>query len=649
MLRRTFLLAPAVPLVRSRRGRHPRLFLDAEGFARLKETIKGPHAATWAYVKAQADELSGQQPPRYEDHPPRGANDVQNWQRPVGEAMPYLAMAYRLTGDAKYLAAARTWALASVGYEHWSTGYQQDANLAAGHESFGVGVLYDWLYDSLDSEARDTIRRQLMRRCELMYQAVYNPRYGHLQWLLQNHLWVTITGLGTAALALMGDPGTGIQPFTWVQLVRDKYHNTEFGLWADGTDHEGIPYWTYGTEYMLKWWHLSSELLGDPASSPWWKQTAAYRLYLGLPRNSWAANNTTVDFADGPRCDYYGADHIMHRLAQLYRDPHAQWVAEQLREAHTIYNAASGPPLPTDSWLNLVWYDPSVRPASPADLPTLRHFDDLEIVSARSGWSGDESLVAFKCGPPAGHAAQAKFSTDPCVGHAHPDAGHFIVFGCGEWLIRDDGYTRKITAQHNTLVVDGHGQLGEGGDWLNGKDWFPGPDEDPRVLSAGSTRVLDEIVAQAAPAYPESLGVKSFVRRLYFLKPDVLIVADEIETDRERQLELRFHPEHPAEKRNDGSYRVKGEKAVLRIEPLTPEGLEIKTGEIAISRSEGSARLQRMPEITLGCRATKWCNVVALSWSRVGTEPVRLVLNRKGDTWTVQAGTRKIPLKWQTT
>src|ERR1039458_1808887 len=475
MLRRSFLLAPLATILRARVAGHPRLFLDAEGFARLKEKISGTHAAIWARVKARADEICTQQPPRYEDHPPR-ASDEQLWQRPVGNAMPYLAMAYRLTGDAKYLAAAKTWALTSVGYEHWSVGYQQDSNLAAGHQSFGLGVLYDWLYDSLDSETRDTIRRHLIRHCNLIYQAAFSPTNRHMQWLLQNHLWVTITGLGAAALALAGEPDAGQQPLSWLELVREKYHGTEFGLWPDGTDHEGVPYWTYGAEYMLKWWHLASDLLGDHPTSPWWKQTGAYRLYMGLPRDSWTASNTIVDFADGPRSDYYGADHIMHRLAQLNRDGHAQWLAEELVKANAFHDEAG--------WLNLLWYDPSVPVVPPTNLPTLRHFDDLEIVSARSGWSGNESLVAYKCGPPAGHAAKTKFSTDPCSGHSHPDANHFIIFGAGEWLIRDDGYTRKLTAQHNTLVVDGHGQLGEGGAWLNGAEWFPGPEEDPRILTA---------------------------------------------------------------------------------------------------------------------------------------------------------------------
>ena len=76
--------------------------------------------------------------------------------------------------------------------------------------------------------------------------------------------------------------------------------------------------------------------------------------------------------------------------------------------------------------------------------------------------------MVFKCGPFIGHDAMDKFSYDPGGGHVHPDANHFVLFGGGQWLMRDDGYQPKWTGQHNTLLVNGHGQLGEGAEWFNG-------------------------------------------------------------------------------------------------------------------------------------------------------------------------------------
>lgn len=49
-------------------------------------------------------------------------------------------------------------------------------------------------------------------------------------------------------------------------------------------------------------------------------------------------------------------------------------------------------------WLYPLWYDPAIPSRAPGDLPVLRHFADIGIVSVRADRSGNESLVVFKCG-----------------------------------------------------------------------------------------------------------------------------------------------------------------------------------------------------------------------------------------------------------
>ena len=120
-------------------------------------------------------------------------------------------------------------------------------------------------------------------------------------------------------------------------------------------------------------------------------------------------------------------------------------------------------------FLNLLWEDPSVAPEPPTDLPGFKHFGDLDIVYMRSSWDGDESLMAFKCGPFIGHHALARYSYDPGGGHVHPDAGSFLLFAHGDWLIVDDAYTWKTTAFQNTALVNGIGQEGEGAAWFQGE------------------------------------------------------------------------------------------------------------------------------------------------------------------------------------
>jgi hypothetical protein len=282
---------------------------------------------------------------------------------------------------------------------------------------------------------------------------------------------------------------------------------------------------------------------------------------------------------------------------------------------------------------------------SPETQPTLHHFDDMGIVSARSGWSGDESLVVFKCGPFIGHEAVAKFSYDPGGGHVHTDANHFVLFGGGQWLVRDDGYHPKWTGQHNTLLVNGRGQLGEGAEGFNG-DQALALKAKPRVLRAVSTPAIDQITGDATEAYPRDLGLKRFVRHLIFVKPDVLIVADDILLDKEASLELRFHPEQEAV-RDGNVFLATGKRAILRLEPLATEGIQI-AGEPVPLPGRHHQENTSMFTIRLSTRQPMWRNAVALSWTAVGEEPARIILRAEERRWTFLVKKRKVMLDWDT-
>jgi hypothetical protein len=347
-----------------------------------------------------------------------------------------------------------------------------------------------------------------------------------------------------------------------------------------------------------------------------------------------------VDIADCPRSHWYGPDYLLRALSRETRDGHPKWLADEIDRADLDSPAAR--------WLNLLWDDPKVAPVSPADLPPLRHFSDLGLVSARTGWDGRESLVVFKSGPFIGHQAMDRFEHDPGGGHVHPDANHFVVFGCGEWLIRDDGYSEKWTSQHNTLLVDGLGQTGEGKMWFDGSAAL-GAGARPRVMRAESGPVMDHIAGSASEAYPARLGLKKFERHLLFIKPGILIVADSVETDRPRTLALLFHPE-ATDIRKDGRVVTAsgtGKSARLRIELLTPGGVRLTTGTARIRRGEEKHGSETMPEVRLEKQDARWRNATVLSWSGDAVDPARVTLVESGDRWTFTAGDRIIDLDWR--
>jgi len=611
---------------------HPRLFLHSADLPLLREAVNDNRREMWGKIRAQADRVVREGPPAYQERD-RWSGNEQLWQRGVGNNMPLLACAWLVTGDRKYLDAARALALASAGYPTWGLGEFDGADLAAGHQLLGLAVVYDWCGTALGPEARQTIRETLVRRASAMYQRAISRRiYWHSEFL-QNHLWVNACGLAAAGLALYGEKEEAGE---WIGFALDRFQRTKDALGPDGASHEGVGYWEYGVEYLLKFMWLARDLMGiDLYDHPWWRNTGLYPVYMSLPRASWTDDDSIVDIADCPRSHWYGPDYLLRALSRETRDGHPQWLADEIDRADLDSPAAR--------WLNLLWDDPKVAPVSPADLPLLRHFSDLGLVSARSGWDGGESLVVFKCGPFIGHKAIDRFEQDPGGGHVHPDANHFVVFGCGEWLIRDDGYSEKWTLQHNTLLVDGRGQTGEGKMWFDGSEAL-GARARPRVLRAESGPVMDHIAGSASEAYPAGLGLKKFERHLLFIKPGILIVVDFVETDRPGTLALLFHPEATDIRKDGRVVTARGKTARLRLESLTPDAVRLTTGTVRIRRGEEKHGAETMPEVRLEKRGSRWRNATAFSWSAGAAEPARVTLAANGDTWAFTAGDRIVEL-----
>lgn len=550
-------------LLAALQGVHPRVHLTTERLRELRAQVgQEPYASLLRELRRVADRRATEGPPAY-----RGddgwSGEEQLYQREVGNAIPNLALTYLLTGERKYLDAARAWMLASAGYPTWGLGETDGLDLAAGHQLYGLALAYDWLYHELDREALATVRACLERRGRRMYERVLNGQVWWHDAYLQNHLWVNMTGLAAAGMALFGEVA-GVDG--WMLLPLEKARVTMASLGPDGASHEGVPYWSYGLEYLLKFMDLARDLLGVDlfGETAWFRHTTAFRLYAMLPRSHWTRGSDLMTFADGPRYDWYGPDYMLRKLAAEYRDGHAQWLADELRTAGLCNDAAA--------FLNLLWEEPSVAPEPPAKLPPFRRFDDLGLVFMRSSWDGDESVMALKCGPFIGHHALARYSYDPGGGHVHPDAGSFLLFGHGDWLVVDDGYTWKTTAFQNTALVNGIGQEGEGGAWFDGSV-LCAEKRGASVLRADHTDDYDYVIGDVTHAYKREAGLKRFLRHILYLRPDCWVIVDELESAAPATFELYFHSDFPFRQVRDGLvFDVRGKSGSLRLTVLAPEG-----------------------------------------------------------------------------
>lgn len=554
----------------------------------------------------------------------------------------------------KYLAAAQQWARNSCSYPTWGTGDYGGDGLAAAHQLVGLSLLYDWCANVLGGMDRLMLKNTLGTRGADMYNGI--PTAWWRDNYLQNHLWTDMNALTFAAVAIHGESGAP-DTLPWAQAAMDKLGMTMYCLGSDGVDHEGAGYWC-AVDHLLKYMDVSRKILGvDFFSTPWFGETADYRLYFDLPRNGQTGSQTHINFADSLGYDWAGPNYILRKLAGEYNIPTAQWQAAEYDVKKINYSNNVTYNTGTSPWLNLVWYNPAIPENSPTaeGLSTFGYFDDLDFAVMRSGWDGDESVVAYQCGPFLGHGVEAKNTTNYVNwggNHVHPAASNFCIFGSGEWLLQNAGYTYKMTAYTNSLLISGAGQLGEGDFTFNSK---PASAADPNGtlnpaidndLSFTSAQ-LDYVVGNATACYPTSTGLTKFRRHLLFLKPDVLVVVDDIALSAPKPLELRFFPKQQTITQQGNIFKTQGPKAKLDFTVLQiPAQVQSSTKTVPVTLNTGGTSNRTAYSLATTSDLASMSSAVAFSWSPNANSPraVTFVADADGSAWKFKAGNQTIVL-----
>ena len=85
---------------------HPRLFLNHQRIAQLRAGLQTTYAPMWVAIEKQADAVAAKHPPAYSSGTDLSGEE-QWWEMNVGSSLPYLALAYKITGKKVYLDAAK--------------------------------------------------------------------------------------------------------------------------------------------------------------------------------------------------------------------------------------------------------------------------------------------------------------------------------------------------------------------------------------------------------------------------------------------------------------------------------------------------------------------------------------------------------------
>src|SRR5258706_4233115 len=576
------LLATPVHLKAQLEGVHPRVFVTEVEFQALRVRARTTHREDWSRVISNLAALKSGPPE------PPGPQE-RRAQNTVAYAIAEVSLAYAIEKKPEYLDAARRWIFAAIDYEPWGYTYNlPNVDLAAAHLLYAIGWSYDLLYHDLTEAERQRIRSSLERHADLVYDHFASKK---TLSFTQNHDFITGAGLGVAALALFGESPNAPK---WAALARAHEHRAGQLLSPDGHYYEGFEYWTFSAPWLVHfldaWEHSTGESLWDRDVFRNWKLYLAHAL---LPDGQsvfdfgdiWEGALTRAKTgAEYPRV-YPGGTlqsnfNVMYRVAAHFKDPEAQAVAERY--------ASFGHSNLEEFW-TLLWRDPSLKPAPMEALPLAHHFEDSGVVYMGSSWTATATAIAFKAGPPEGHRTAALLPGIPewrlDSGHAHPDAGSFIVWAHGRYLTGDTGYAGLPSARnHSTLTFGAAGQgIETQHDVWRSIDY--GALDGIRIREAEIRGGRARIIADLAAAYPKAAGVTAFTRTFVWDGGSRITVTDAISLDAPKTADWHLQSDTPFEGAGTRFHNGKAGEPALQVSFASPKDLAVTAEAAPLKRA----------------------------------------------------------------
>ena len=438
---------------------HPRIFVNPNGLTNLAEKARGPLAAEYALIKAEADRACR-----------GGIRSANNrFRTPVEQlclGIAYLVQREFGRDGGPYAEAIKT---------HWNDGRILSPD-GSGH--FGYHALvYDWIYDAMTAQERTRFGNALgpwLRWYTDTPQITL--KHGHWRY---NQTWGPahlntpntrdgITPKLFVALAIRG-AGTDYEDDanrfldSWARRIPEDCipaFDEMGGVWSESMGHGN-----YGPVAVIPWafeaWRTATgeDLFQLGAPTTFLKGMTRWSVNLTLPQS-----DETAWIDDNRAANLSGFARVAPILGARYRDPVANAICDESQREnwHSI------------PWFRFLFYDPSTPSRTPqaAGYPLATHFEGAGHVYMRSAWNDPNATWAF-------FGAGPKFA-----GHSRDDEGHFLIAKKGYLVLRAGGSGHNDGDYHaggslvfNIVTIhDPRGSLSANGPW-SGQDGGRGNQE----------------------------------------------------------------------------------------------------------------------------------------------------------------------------
>ncbi len=613
----------------SGRLEHPYLYFGENDKPAIRELIENDTESrdVWNRLCAEANRLLYTP---VEDAPPRDKNPrftgdwgTNHFTVRYRENALTLAFLYQMTGERKYADKAFEFADRVCDMENWTDRAHQfpiiysrvmpwnvpddqvvfDYDIYAAETAQVLGTVYDWLYPVLTVRQRDRIRGALLEKAILRVKGTWD--YHWWAWAYRcNWLTTCASGAGTAALAILTENPE------LTDVVAESYKRIwktfdEIGI--DGGWQEGVGY-SFANHYQAVKYGIPLKrltknrysILNHPKIQ---EHPVSFYLYCWLPPKN------KVDFGDtGNRIRSSNVTYIYNCLTKETKSPAAAWWREN------NLGAAEG------LW-DLIWPRPDVQPALPKTAG--HHFRTIDYIVMRSDFtSTDKMIVACKAGK----------HSDPH--HGHLDCGDFVLHWQGQTFIRGIGnipydekcfddlrwtYPQASSVGQNVVFVNGEKQI-------PGK-WRGKPMDETiggEVLEYRPGKAVDYALLDPTKAYP-SEELKNWRRHVLLDKPEIMLLLDEVTSDKGAEIAFRFHQGAEADIQEKFVY-LEGDNGNIALIPVSSVPFRFKADRHGYLPVQANARFRWIDyidtEVTAKEKVTRMAHIAVPVIDRAEAEKI---------------------------
>lgn len=511
---------------------HPRILLGKDRLAELRQLPR--YARLREQIHRQAHELAA----GIAYNPTAGANIAHlpggTGLRPdfVGElkayfelldsysnAISYNALDYTLNGDQTSFQAARRALLTVAQWQTWTPPRFTSHGL---HTYYEVGVFAQRVALGYDLIAPRLTAKEKRQVADAFWRQIIEPTvkeyflYNRMPLAASNWMANSLGGALAADVATEGDVADwNEREGAALGELLAAYQQLLKGLFpGDGSEAEPAGYENFAMR-GLSWGEAALHAVGirpqgawRMAEGFWWPAYAMVRPGLVLDTGDFNGRLETLPgFA-------WGAEHAGIPALRSFYDRTSQHIVfavpSNVGNMGRRVERASSP-------LDLVCCtQPSVKVPLP---PPSRIFPGRGSAVLRSGWGVDSTVVSLRVGR--------------WFNHEHHDEGSFQVAAFGRKLVSEAGYSAYYTDPnypiyfiqapgHNTVLLDGNPYSQKD---YNG-DFWAAYSRHPHFVAQLLSPAFDYLAADLTSAYAGRLT--HYERDFFFLKPDLLIVRDQL-------------------------------------------------------------------------------------------------------------------------